>query len=548
MNTHFAKECLAVLFLVSISFIVYANTINGEFIFDDSRIFNSPSVKLDSLTISRLVRVAEEMEPQTRPVTNISFAVNYLYNGLDVRGYHLVNILIHCTVGIILYFFLKTTLSLQTLSRKEQSLFLVPFFAALIWLVHPIQTQAVSYIIQRYTSLSALFYLVSIFMYAKARLTTSTDRQFFLYAGCIVSGFLSFGCKEMAVTLPLFIFLYEWFFLRDLKITPLLRNTIFLVAVLLFFLAVGLVLWNLDIVGQIEKGYEIRDFTLSERVLTQFRVMMLYLSLIAFPHPGRLSLEHDVHLSTSLLSPPSTLVCIFIVLFALAATGYMARRYRLAAFCVLWFFGNHLVEGSIIPLELVFEHRNYVPSMMVIFLIVLAMYQLVTNKKVLIGLLCAVTILCGYWTYQRNFVWTDRITFWRDNIHKAPGLARPHNNLAVALKEKGLFSDAIVHYRETIRLDPSFVEAYYNLGNILLLLGKRKEAVAYYQQAVLLSPGYAVLQLGLANALFDDFRFEEARVHYLEALRLEPGNMEARDNLMRTNNMIRYQQRKQEGR
>jgi len=213
---------------------------------------------------------------------------------------------------------------------------------------------------------------------------------------------------------------------------------------------------------------------------------------------------------------------ILAVLSALVFAGLIAPRNRLAAFCIFWFLGNHLVEGSIIPLELVFEHRNYLPSMMLILLLVVTAHGAVASRPIRFGALCLVTALFSFWTYQRNFVWQDRVTFWSDSVRKAPDAARPHNNLAVALRKKGLFDEAIFHYKETIRLDPGFVEAYYNLGNTMMMTGRKNEAITYYQHAVRLNPGHVLLHLGLANALFDAYRLPEAKKHYLEALRLAP--------------------------
>lgn len=534
------RESLVIILLVIIPAGAYLNSLDGEFVFDDSRIYTSPALRVENFSLSGIVRAAMTMEPSSRPVANFTFVLNYLLHAFDVRGYHLTNLCIHLTAGILLYFFLKTTFGLPGQKNRYRHPGWIAFASALLWLVHPLQTQAVSYIVQRMTLLAALFFLLSMFLYVRGRLAASPDRRFFLFGGSMLSGLLAMGSKETAVTLPLFILLYEWFFMQDLRKEWLLENKKYFVGVGLLLVAVPFLFMGDEPWRIIAQGYAARDFTLGERVLTEGRVILFYLGLLAFPHPSRLSLEHDFPLSTSFFIPVTTLPALTAVIGMVLVALFIAAKYRLLSFCILWFLGNHLVEGSILPLELVFEHRNYLPSMMVFPLLLVGIDHFVTNRKVLLLGLGTLVVVFSYWTYQRNFVWHDRISLWSDCVIKAPNLARAHNNLGVALKSKGKFEEAVFHYRETIRLDPGFVEAYYNLGNIMMLTGKLPQAINYYGQAVMLNPGLVALQMSLANALFDGNRFQEARMHYQQVLRLDPGNAEARMNLERTINMLKY--------
>lgn len=528
--------------LVIVTCLAYANSLDGEFIFDDSIFYNSPYVRLDTLSLEKLADVVTKMKPENRPVANLTLALNYFVHGFVVRGYHLVNLAIHLAAGLVLYLFVKTTLSLPALrSRYGAAAGGLAFAAALLWMVHPLQTQAVSYVVQRMTSLAALLYIGSLLLYAWGRTAAGFNRRFLCLAGALLTGLLALGSKEIAVTLPVFILLYEWFFFRDLRLDWLAGNKRYAAAAALAVLLIALYYLGREPLDRITAGYDLRPFTMGERVLTEFRVLVFYVSLLLLPHPGRLSLEHDFPVSTSLLEPWTTLPAILAVAAAFALAVFTARRNRLAAFCILWFLGNHLVEGSVFPLELVFEHRNYLPSMMLILLAVTAAHRAVASPALRIGALCLTAALFSFWTWQRNFVWQDRITFWSDCMRKAPKAARPHNNLAVALRKKGLLDEAIFHYRETIRLDPGFVEAYYNLGNTMMLAGRKNEALTWYRHAVRLNPGHPQLRLGLANALFDTYRLPEAKKEYLEVLRLDPGNVEARGNLENVSRLLGFQ-------
>jgi len=538
MRSGIAREILFVLVLVIVPACIYLNSLDGEFVFDASRIYNSPAVKLERLSLIGLADAVRQVEPTTRPVANLSFVLNYYINRHDVRGYHLVNLLVHVLTGVFFFGFLRTTLALPALKGRYRHPEWIAFAAALLWLVHPLQTQAVSYIIQRMTSLAALFFILALLLYSKGRQAASFDRRFWLFAGAVLAWLLAMGSKETAVTLPLFILLYEWFFFRDLDKGWLLKRKYLLLGIVIVVAGVPFIILGDNLFSVIMKGYAGRDFSMYERVLTQFRVLLFYLGLIVLPLPGRLSLEHEIAVSTSLISPLTTILSILAAVGIIAAAVRMAPRHRLPAFCILWFFGNHAVEGSILPLELIFEHRNYLPSMMVVCLAVIAAMQWVKSKKLLMPGLVVMVALLSFWTYQRNFVWQDRVSLWSDSVSKAPGSARAHNNLAVALKSRGMFQEAIFHYRETIRLDPDFVEAYYNLGNVMMLTGNPEMAVGYYEQAVNRNPGMVVLNMSLANALFDSNRFSEASFYYRKVLQLDPGNVNARMDLERASRML----------
>lgn len=535
--------CAALLLLVILPAIVYSNSLSGPFIFDDSRIYNNPHIRLVSLSPESLKVAALESEPRTRPVVNLTFGLNYYFQQYNVTGYHAVNLLIHIFTGVLLYFFIRTTLSLPILENRYGPGRWLPLAATLLWSLHPIQTQSVTYIIQRMNSMAAMFYLLAMLCYVRGRLQHEAWRKWLLFAGSLAAGLLALGSKEMAATLPFFILLYEWYFFQDLRPVWLRKRFFYLVAAVALLAGLSYLYLGDQPLAALLGRYDTREFTLLQRVLTEFRVVVFYFSLLLFPHPSRLNFDHHFLLSDSVIAPSATLAAVVIVggLFGLAV--YLARRERLLSFCILWFFGNIIIESSVVGLEIIFEHRNYLPSMLLLLLAVLLADRLLRGAKLKMAVLLSVLLLFSAWTYERNFVWSDRITFWSDCAEKSPNKARPHNNLGVALKVQGRLAEAAEHYLATIRLDPGFTEAYYNLANILKLQGRLDEAIQYYRRAVRLAPDNAQVRNSLGNTLYDAWRLEEAMAEYGEALRLNPGLMDARINLQKVRQLILMQQR-----
>lgn len=547
-------DLLLLFLLVAFVFIIYSSSIKGPFVFDDViNIRDNPHIRLTQLTHNGIVRAGFKSPCQRRPLANISFALNYYFNRYDVTGYHVVNILMHMITGIILFYFIKITLgllnannlkpqpvnnkpqdkrnfsidnstksSISTLRRSldttsKENLF-IAFFTTCIWLVHPLQTQTVSYIVQRMNCMAAMFYILSLLLYVKARLEISKGKKQALFFGCIFFGILSLGSKEIAVTLPFFIFLYEWYFLQNVNLRWLKRNSIYLLGVL--FLIVFIVMCFLDShpLKTILSTFNDRDFTLCQRVLTEFRVVIFYLGLIIFPHPDRLNLLHDFSISHSFLDPITTLVSFVAIAGMIVAAIWLAKRNRLLSFSILWFLGNLAIESSVVGAEIIFEHRLYLPSMFLMLLFVSSVYRFPKSKWIGGILLCFVAATFSGWTYQRNVVWNDEVTFWEDCVKKSPNKPRQHYNLGVVLARKGNLDEAIHHYFTALNFKPDYLEAYYNLGNALARKGDENAALYNYRKVLQLNPDYLKARYNMARILSNQGKTGEALHHYQKAL------------------------------
>ena len=534
--------------------VIYSKSINGPFVFDDTfNIRDNPKIRLSKLTLDGILDAGFESPSSNRPVPNVSFALNYYFTKYDVVSYHLVNILMHIITGVILFYLIKVTLELlnlrsltprfeknnlpdkrnvsihhsinssifsspQSFAPTSTEILFTAFFTTFIWLVHPLQTQTVSYIVQRMNCMAAMFYILSLLLYVKARLANSKGIKLAFILGCIISGILSLGSKEISATLPFFIFLYEWYFFQEVSLKWIKRNSIYFLCLLFIIIFMVLLYLGAHPIEMILSAYSHRDFNLWQRVLTEFRVVIFYMSLLIFPHPKRLNLLHDFTISHSFIDPITTLLSFCAITTIMVTAIWLAKRERLLSFCILWFLVNLVIESSVLGLEIIFEHRVYLPSMFFI-LIFVSLVNRFTNSKWIFGvLLFTVATIFSVWTYQRNIVWNDAVRLWEDCVIKSPNKPRQHYNLGVVLAQKDNLDDAIKHYHTALKIKPDYLEAYYNLGNALARKGDAKTAIYNYQKALQLNPDFFKSYYNIARILYNQGKISEAIYNYQKAL------------------------------
>jgi hypothetical protein len=209
--------------------------------------------------------------------------------------------------------------------------------------------------------MAGMFYLLSMVLYIKGRLSFGKTR-FFYFGGMVLSYLLGVFSKENVAILPLFIALYEFYFFQNFDLSPKGKTILYcLVAALLILGAFGFIIWGRRYINVIIEGYQYRTFTMSERVLTQFRIVLYYVTLLIYPHPSRLNLDYDFPISKTIVDPPTTLISILIFVGLIGYSMWTAKKRPMISFCILWYFGNLVIESSIFPLEMVFEHRLYLP-------------------------------------------------------------------------------------------------------------------------------------------------------------------------------------------
>jgi len=528
--------------LAGVATLLYLNSFRVPWQFDDRpNITNNPSVHFHTFSIDHLSRLlAFSFSESIRLFSYFTFALNFYFGGLNVFGYHLINLLIHITTGAFVFWFVLLTLRLPSQGERYRLIgFRVGFLTSLLFIVHPVQTQSVTYIVQRMSSMGAMFYLLSMILFIKGRLSTGR-RRILYYGGMGLSGLLSILSKENGLMLPIFIVLYEVCFFKGGEGRFFQRSMIRIFLILAGLGLIGFILLGGRYIDIIREGYQYRDFTMSERGLTQLRVVLYYLTLLIFPHPFRLNLDHDFSVSKSLFTPPSTFFSLVIILLFIGIGVWRIKRWPVLSFFIFWYFGNLVIESSIIPLEMVFEHRLYLPSIGPFFLFSLCLVggwenwvRVEQRKKeaIFAGLVILIALPLSWVTIDRNSVWRSEFEIWMDCIKKSPNKGRPHYNLGYFYYTRGQIDKAIGEFELSLKLDPKIAPAHFNLGVIDYNKGELDEAVRRFKKAISINPKYAQAYVSLGEVYYRNERNDEATAEFERALKIEPSNTTANNRL-----------------
>ena len=529
--------CVALfLFLV----VIYGNSLRGEWIFDDGpNIVENVNVHVKTLSWEEIRKTFYIAGTFSRPVSYLSFGINHYFGGLHVFGYHLVNLIIHYITALLLFFFILRTLKLPLLKEQYKgSAYAIALIATLLWAINPIQALSVSYIVQRMASMAGMFYILSLYCYLRGRTGDSRIKNMIFFLLSLVSYLLALGSKENVAMLPVAIFFYDLFLIQGVTRKSIKRNIkIFIVPVLIvFFLAIIYT----DLAG-ILGGDSDRPFTLKERLLTEPRIIIFYLSLLFYPLSSRLAMFHDIELSKSFFDPWTTMPAILLILLINCYALYTARKRPLISFAIIFFFLNHLIEGTIIPLELIYEHRNYIPSMFLfipIALLLVYVLDLFSRRNsiqfLVILLTLSIFISQGHTVYMRNEIIGQNLTLWLDNVKKAPNLSRVHNNLGNAFLEYGLRSDALKEFKMAQHVNkysktygPATVE--YNIGHFYITEGEYDRAFSHFMKSLSHRPGFSFPLSGIAIIRLRQGNPKDAYQYITKALQRRPNSPEYRE-------------------
>lgn len=569
------KPSTAAVVIAAATLLAYANSLGGEYVFDDvASLANNPTLRDWRLILSP---PGGGITVTGRPILNASFAFSHALGQGAPWGHHVVNLLIHAAAGLTLFGLVRRTLELPLLAtRWGRSSVWIAFFTAALWSVHPLQTESVTYAVQRAESLMGLFVLLTFYCYVRGctaapspsgpikkprqpapgqAVTVSANIWFSL---AVVSCLLGVGTKEVTVVVPVLIWFYDRAFVSGSFLVAWRARRVVLGA--LFATWIPLAIFVLGSGGNRggTSGFDV-GVTALGYWLTQFEAIVRYLGLSLWPHP--LVFDYGTFWETSWIA---VLPFAVPVLLLAGATLWALWRRPQAGFLGAWFF-SVLAPTSLIPgtLQMIVEHRMYLPLAAVLVALVLVAQRWLSHVAIWLG--AAALIACGALTVARNSDYRSALGLWSDTLAKRPenpaalngvgmGLlgsrgpaealpyfekaadrgprhAEYRANYAGALAALGRIDEAIAHYERSIQLEPRYSESHSNLGLILSERGQFPDALAHGETAVRLNPASASAQSNLGVTLLRAQRPADATPHLEAAIRLDPRSAEAHNSL-----------------
>ncbi len=433
--------------------LAYSNSLHVPFVFDDlSNIKRSNHVQiLDEFNLRKLWRFWISRFRRGRPIAVFTFALNYCFGRYNPVGYHLVNMGVHVLAGLGVFFFSRCLLVQSSMLNrwdKDEAVSrmmtnLIAAGVALIWTLHPVQTQSVTYIVQRMTALAGLFYFWGLYFYLRRIVEKDNKKKWGYFILVFVCFVLGMGSKEVFVTFPLAVYLMDALLLPEHR-TFGNRRWLHLTGLLVFTIAAGFFFlggWNplIKYLRLLISGEELsyRHWSLLERVMTEWRIVFRYIAIIAIPLPQMLNLLRNPEVSTGFLSPPTTVLSLVGILVLLYIAYRWRKEYPSISFAIFWFALHLLITSTLIPLELMFDHRLYLPLFGPVFVLV---YQLVLRFRPVpayaMGTIVVLSFVLAGSTFLRNRDWSSRVSLYRDVIEKTPENARGYNNLTAVYLEK----------------------------------------------------------------------------------------------------------------
>ena len=509
---------LAAAVIAGAALAAYRNSLGGPFVLDDVRSI------VDNPTIRHLWPLSDPLHPPQgdltvngRPLLNLSFAANYALGGLAVRGYHLLNLAIHVLAGLTLFGIARRTLPLPG-----------AFALGLLWTVHPLQTESVTYVVQRAESLMGLWCLLTLYCFIRGAERESGGPVPF-FDGWFALSFLAclagMATKEAMAPAPLLVLLYDRTFVSGSFAGAWARHR-------RVFLALGgtWILLALLMAGSGgSRGHSVGfglGISVSDHVLTQIRAIAIYLRLALWPRP----LIFDY--GTAIVTRWDVLLPAALLLAGLAAgTAWALVRRPAWGFLGTWFLAI-LAPSCLLPVttQPIAEHRMYLPLAAVLAAGVVALQAAIgrairrpaAGAFAFLALAAAGAAAGGVLTARRNQVYRSAVALWSDNLAKRPASPRAHRNLGTVLLAGGRPADALAEFTAALRADPADVEALKNEGSALDELGRPPEAIAAYAEAIRLKPDYAEARSDLGLVLLRQGRPREAVDQFTLALRIKP--------------------------
>ncbi len=520
---------LAGLVVVLAGLAAYSNSFHGKFFLDDQpTIKENPTIQQDWSTA--LHPPGDGQTVTNRPLVNLSLAANYKFaqwasgDGFALPGYHALNLAVHLLAGLALLGLIRRTLELPKMrGRFAEAARPVAFIAALLWTVHPLQTDSVTYVVQRAESMMGLFFLVMMYCYVRG----ITARRWLWWPLAILAALASGLCKEVAVTAPVVVLLFDWVFLVEEPRGRLRERWLLyagLTAVALF------VAWRAYQAGTrgLTAGFG-TGASWSAYALSQFPAIVNYLKLTAWPFP--LVLDHGKAIVDRVSEALPAMLAIMAL--GVATVRALARRW-VAGFLGAWFFVILAPSSSVVPIvtETAAEHRMYLSLAALAALVAAGLWQCLGRRAIPAALLLAGAL--AMLTYERNADYQSTLSQWQENVAEQPTNPRVWESYGLSLLAAGRLPEAAQMFRRGLQLQPDYPDCDYNLAGVLAVLGQYAEAVPHFRRAAQGMNGVdarAKAFFDLGNALAALQEWQPASEAFAQATQLKPDYVSAYYNL-----------------
>ena len=535
------KIFLAGAVIVLAALAAYHNSFSGPFVHDDlPTIVGNPTIR-NLWSVANVWSAPPDTTAGGRPLVNLSLAINYALGETEVWGYHAMNLAIHVLAGLALFGVVRRTLVLRVPrddSALQSEAAWLGFTVALLWTVHPLQTESVTYVVQRAESLMGLFYLLTLYCFLRGvegrvasdagpgaaptqtggnrsagRGSLAAGRRWFaLSIGACLLGMAS---KEVMVSAPVIVLLFDRTFVAGTFREAWARREKFYLALAATWLLL-VYLWlstGGNRGGTTGTG---TGTTFGAYALTQFPTVVKYLRLAVWPHP--LVFNYGAEWLKGVFDvAPAALVVTSLV----AGTLVALKRWPVIGFLGAWFF-LLLAPTSLVPGagQTMAEHRMYLGLAAVACLLVLGLYSWAGRRSLALWLVAAMGL--GWLTVERNRDFRSALAIWSDTVAKHPENPWTQVNLGMALYEAGRPAEALPCFEKLLQVEPNASGVQNDRGLTLAKLGRLPEAAAAYEAALRTSPNYAEAHNNLGLALSEMNRPAEALVHLERALRLKP--------------------------
>jgi tetratricopeptide (TPR) repeat protein len=519
----------------------YHNSFQGPFIFDDTGSI------LDNPTIRHLWPIWKALSPphgtaatvEARPLLNLSLAVNYAVGGTRPLGYHMLNLAIHIAAGLVLFGIVWRTLLQPPLHQRfGTAADPLALAVAVIWVVHPLQTESVTYVVQRAESMMGLFYLLTLYCAIRG---AESDGPSIWYSLSVASCLLGMASKEVMVSAPVIVLLYDRAFMAGSFREAWRRRRWLYLGLGATWICLAWLVISAQRLGTTSAIAKSKGITWWAYLLTEPGVILHYLRLSVWPQPLCLDYLGWPVPGTWPSILPSAMLMVALVgatVWAWRSTSIPSAMGPAWGFLGAWFLLILAPTSSLVPMDSpAYEHRMYLPLASVIAVVgvgVLALGKRLWNKPQRTAFGCVATacvaVLFTFLTLQRNRDYHSTVSIWQDTLQKRPTDPRAYYNLGNALAQIGRVQEAMDRYQQALRIKPDYAEAEYNWAVALDKLGRVQEAIPHYEQVVRLEPDDAEAQNNLAVILGQAGRIEDAIRHWEQALKIKPDFAEAHFN------------------